>query len=261
MEQMIEGKLPFAAWGTKGFEFWTFLSVLLHATRPRALLEVGCGRSSTFFADYAFASNAAYVGIENNGRWFKKTRLDIDLLGFSTRHLVHVPLSDDGSWYNLDQFRAATGDPGRFDFALIDGPNERQFFAGDAEISRYFDPEDGNPFGHRDNPDGLEAIKSVTRDCEVMMVDDVHKHHLFLTVDRMLAEPGEYEKHYFIYKPHPAMNNALCICLKRNSSLAKMLPGILDFLGMKLERNYSPEDAQGSFRRLLSAGAAWFTKT
>lgn len=259
MQPELPAKLPFSAWGTKGFEFWTLLSVLLKAACPRAILEVGCGRSSTFFADYAYAYSATYIGIENDLRWFNKTELDIDLLGFKNRHLVHVPLEEDGSWYNLDQFTAATRNPGRFDFAFIDGPNEKRFFASDTEIAKRFRPEDGNPFGHRDSPNGLAVIKSVTRDCEIMMVDDVHKEHVFGTVDRMLSNPGEYEKFYFLYHPHPTTSNALCICLKRTASLVGRLPGILDFLGVQLERNYRPQDAPSTFDRLLAACKAPFT--
>jgi hypothetical protein len=244
-------KLPFSAWGTKGFEFWTFLSVLLKAARPRAILELGCGRSSTFFADYAHANGAAYVGIENDLRWFNKIGLDIDLLGFGTRHLAHVGIAADERWYDLESFRAAIGNRAPFDFALIDGPNEKRFFASDAEIAKRFRPEDGNPFGHRDDPDGLAAIKSATRGCDVMLVDDVHKEHVFRTVDRMLAEPGGYEKHYFSYRPSPNNTNGLCICLKRSAPVAGRLPAILDFLGIALERNYRPADARGIFRRFL----------
>ena len=254
MQSDLPEKLPFTAWGTKGFEFWTLLSVLLKTAQPRALLEVGCGRSSTFFADYAYAYHATYVGIENDLRWFNKTEFDIGLLGFKTQHLVHVPLSADASWYNLDAFRAATENPGRFDFAFIDGPNEKQFFANDAEITKHFRTEDGSPFGHRDDPHGLGAIQSVTRDCDVMIVDDVQKDHVFRTVDRMLFEPEAYEKHYFLYHPHPEAANALCVCLKRNSLLAKRLPAILDFLGVHLERQYRPQDTQSAFRRFKKKG-------
>jgi len=236
-------KLPFSAWGTKGFVFWTFLSVLLKEARPRAVLELGCGRSSTFFADYAYAYGATYVGIENNVRWFNKTNLDIDLLGFEKRHLVHVDLAPDGSWYSLVGFRAATRDPGQFDFALIDAPNEKRFFAGDAQIATHFRPDEGNPFGHRDDPAGLAAIKSVTRDCAVMMVDDVHKMHVFGTVDRMLTDPDSYEKHYFTYHPHPTTTNALCICLRKSAPVVRRMPAILDGLGLRLERDYRPADA------------------
>ncbi len=112
MSTTPEAPLPFSAWGTKGFEFWTLLSVLLEAVRPRAVLEVCCGRSSTFFADYAYACGATYVGIENDLRWFNKTRLDIELLGFGTRHVVHVPLAADGSWYEMAGFTATTRNPG-----------------------------------------------------------------------------------------------------------------------------------------------------
>ena len=68
-----------------------------------------------------------------------------------------------------------------FDFAFIDGPNERQFFQSDADINKLFLPEDGNPFGHRDDPSGIAAIKSVTSNYDVMMVDDVQKGHIELT--------------------------------------------------------------------------------
>lgn len=240
MQSELPEKLPFTAWGTKGFEFWTLLSVLLKAACPKALLEVGCGRSSTFFADYAYACGATYVGIENDLRWFNKTELDIGLLGFKTRHLVHVPLAADGSWYDLDEFRVATRNPGRFDFAFIDGPNEKRFFPDDAAVARCFRPEDGNPFGHRDDPGGLAAIKSVTQDCDVMIVDDVHKRHVFATVDRMLSEPGAFEKYYLLYHPYPTTTNTLCICLKRNTSLIERLPAILDFLGVQLLRHFRP---------------------
>jgi len=229
-------KLPFTAWGTKGFEFWTFLSVLLKQTQPGAILELGCGRSSTFFADYAHAYGAAYVGIENDLRWFNKTSLDIDLLGYGKRHIMHVRLAANASWYDPEGFRAATNDPGRFDFALIDGPNEKRFFTGEKEIAKLFRPQDGNPFGHRDDPAGIAAIKSVTSRCEVMLVDDVHKEHILKTVDQMLTDPGSYEKYHFTYHPHPTTTNRLCICIRRDAPVMRKLPAILDFLGLRLDR-------------------------
>ena len=145
MQTGLPEKLPNSAGGTKGCAFWTFLSVLLEATRPRTLLEVGCGRSSTFFADYAYAHKATYVGIESDVRWFNKVDLDIDLLGFNTRHLTHVPLAADGSWYDLDAFRAATSNPGQFDFAFIDGPNEKCFFPDEAAIAQFFSAQAVSP--------------------------------------------------------------------------------------------------------------------
>jgi hypothetical protein len=102
---------------------------------------------------------------------------------------------------------------------LIDGPNEKRFFASDAEIARYFRSEDGNPFGHRDDPSGLAAIKSVTLDC--------------------------------VYHPHPSSTNGLCICLRRSAPLIGRLPAILDFLGVQLERKYRPADTRSVFRRFV----------
>jgi hypothetical protein len=245
-----EPKLPFTAWGTKGFEFWTFLSLLLKEAKPKAILELGCGRSSVFFADYAYAHGASYVGIENDLRWFNKTTQDIDLLGFGKRHIAHVPLAADASWYDHGAFSAATRNPGGFDFALIDAPNEKRFFDTEENVAQYFQPGDGNPFAHRDDPTGLAAIRSVTGGCEVLLVDDVHKNHVFRTVERMLDDPAAYEKYYFIYYPHPTRANSLCICLKRNGPVARRLPVLLELLGARLESNYRPADAWPGLRLL-----------
>src|SRR5262249_1607076 len=103
-----------------------------------------------------------------------------------------------------------------------------------------FRPEDGNPFGRRDDPAGLAAIRWVTSGCEVMMVDDVHKAHVFETVDQMLSEPASYEKHYFVYKPHPSTTNGLCICLEQSAPIAEGLAAILAPLGLDLARDYQP---------------------
>jgi hypothetical protein len=88
------------------------------------------------------------------------------------------------------------------------------------------------------------AIKTVTRDCNVMMVDDVHKAHLFGTVDQMLADPTNYRKYYFVYNPAPNFTNGLCICLKRSAPLVGRLPAILDLLEVQLEHEYRPADAR-----------------
>ena len=75
-----------------------------------------------------------------------------------------------------------------------------------------------------------------------MMIDDVHKKHVFRTVDQMLTDPGSYEKHYFIYHPHPTTTNALCICLKRSAPVVRRMPAILDWLGVQLQCDYRPAD-------------------
>jgi hypothetical protein len=256
-----QAEMPAVAWGTKGFEFWLLLSVLLQRIRPKALLELGCGRSSTFFADYAYALDAAYIGIENDARWVEKTELDIHLLGFGRRHIEHIPLAADGSWYDLEEFSRVTTKLGQFDFAFIDGPNEKQFFASERQITEHFPPEQGNPFAYRDDADGLAAVKSVTRECDVMIVDDVHKEHVFRTVDLMLSEPGRYEKLYYRYSPHPTVTNALCICLKRDKVAIEEFARLAESLGIQLRRKYAPPKSRRSPRNMLSRLASRYFKS
>ena len=58
--------LPGKIWGTKGFLFWTFLSLLLLGAGSKRILELGSGRSTITFAEYARHRRATFVSLETS---------------------------------------------------------------------------------------------------------------------------------------------------------------------------------------------------
>ena len=153
---------PVNVWGTKGFQFWTFLSLLLLKSNCSSILELGSGRSTITLAEYAYFRKARFVSIETSPRWFNKTRYELRLLGVPD-NLVHLlDWDSSGNWYKIEQFRETIGDEANFDFALIDGPNQ----------------SDGKSRGIRDNGPALVEIRRSIYEADIVIVDDVHRRHI-----------------------------------------------------------------------------------
>ena len=155
--------LPKKAWGTKGFQFWTFLSLLLTKSNCLRILELGSGRSTITLAEYARFRPARFISIETNRRWFNKARFELRMLRVS-EEVVHLVDWDSGkTWYDVEQFRATIRELGNFDFAFIDGPND----------------SDGSSGGIRNSNVALSEIQRCIGEAEVVIVDDVHRLHVF----------------------------------------------------------------------------------
>ena len=71
---------PKKIWNTKGFEFWTFLSLLLQGSGCTRLLELGSGRSTVTFAEYATQKRARFVSLETSPEWFEKWKWEFRYL-------------------------------------------------------------------------------------------------------------------------------------------------------------------------------------
>src|SRR5450432_3752271 len=105
--RMIERhNLPAEGWGAKGFEFWTFLSVLLARTNYSRILELGSGRSTIVFAEFAKVRNASVTSIETDRQWYNKARMELRWQNLSD-DLIHLLKFDESvRWYNVEQFRS-----------------------------------------------------------------------------------------------------------------------------------------------------------
>src|SRR5216684_2665433 len=173
--------LPPKAWGTKGFGFWSFLSLLLVAARPKKILELGSGRSTITFSEFAHQNASKFVSVEMDLTWVNKARLDLFYLGIDKNYVHHVPLDQKLNWFQIDVFRSAIGLHSPFDFVLVDAPNAYS----------------GSSHGYRDNIMGIAEIKRCTKNCQVMIVDDTQRRHVFETVDRLLEDPLDYIRYYY----------------------------------------------------------------
>ena len=213
-------QLPKGVWGTKGFTFWTLLSVLLVHARPKNILELGSGRSTSILADYANAYDAGFTSLETDRAWYNKACLDILYLNIKKQYVHLIGPNKAGTWYDVEAFRkfVNTGTP--FDFIFVDAPNNAR----------------GRSNGIRNSPEGLREIKDCARDCAVMIVDDIHRRHLFESMDEMLS--ADYEKYYYDYRVLPDFLNSLCICIRKSSGIAAFMGDIDRIVGANLYRNF-----------------------
>ena len=214
--QNSDDRLPETVWGTKGFSFWTFLSLLLLEAAPSRMLELGAGRSTLTLAEYAHFRRATLVSIETNTAWFNKVRIDLRGTQTSPDSVRLMAIDPATNWYELAPFREATRTG--FDFALIDGPNVAN----------------GDSKGMRDAPVALSEIRSAIRYAAIVIVDDVHRRHVLRTIDPMLGDPAQYERHFMNYVVNRAYPNALCICTRKGSRVGNAVERIARTLNVTL---------------------------
>lgn len=208
--------LPETVWGTKGFAFWTFLSLLLLEAAPKRILELGAGRSTLTLAEYAHFQRASLVSIETNRAWFNKVRIDLRGTQTKSDSVRLVPIDPATNWYALAPFRQAT--QSGFDFVLVDGPNR----------------VNGDSQGMRDTPIALDEIRRLTGEADIVIVDDVHRRHVLRTIDPMLIDPAQYEKHFLNYIVNRLYTNALCVCTRKGSRASAGIGRIAQMLNVTL---------------------------
>jgi len=215
---------PRQAWGTKGFQFWTFLSLLLANSNCSRLLELGSGRSTITMAEYAKFRNGRFICLETNRKWFNKARMELRCLAMADDP-IHFVNWDAETWYSIEEFRSIVQDAGGFDFAFIDGPNRN----------------DGSSDGIRDSEVALREILNCTRGADVVVIDDVHRRHILSSVDRMLVDPSLYEKLYYDYVVKQEYPNTICICVKKLSRAHAHLGRIQEMMDMRFYTTLNPE--------------------
>ena len=215
---------PRVVWGTTGFEFWTFLSLLLLHSKCSAILELGSGRSTITFAEYAKFRKAHLTSLETDTSWFKKAQAELRKAGLSERYVALIDWDHGKGWYKVKKFRNLTKK--RFDFIFIDGPNKPT----------------GSSLGIRNNPIALSELRATSLGADVVIVDDVHRRHIFEAIDSMLSNPPQYEKLFYSYWVQRSHQNSLCICLRRGSHAIEHLDRIASITGIHLRTSFTADD-------------------
>jgi hypothetical protein len=126
-------------------------------------------------------------------------------------------------WYDLEQFHAAIGDSAVFDFVLIDAPNQLK---------------KGNSKGMRDAKIAMEELRRCAGDADVIMIDDVHRRHVFDTIEQVMASPEQYEKSFYDYVVQKGFSNSLFIGTKKSSAANQFLPRIRELMGIRLYSSF-----------------------
>jgi hypothetical protein len=150
----VSGAVP---WGTKSFEFWTLLMVILAVVRPKSIVELGSGRSTSYLAEYAIKQAIPFASIEQNSIYARKIKRGLKNSFLDPGYLHHVPLDQDG-WYQLDELNRLVTD--RCEFLFVDGPVGAQ-----EAIGR----------GVRRSERSDQWLTAAAATSKVVIVDDVHR--------------------------------------------------------------------------------------
>jgi hypothetical protein len=220
------GGLPKSVWATKGFEFWTFLSLLLHGSGCSRILELGSGRSTITFAEYSIFRNAHFISIETNPEWFEKWRFELRFLHIKPDDNPVILLKTDAAtgWYDLEQFRSATGNGAVFDFVLIDGPNDAS----------------GDSRGMRDSKVAIAELSACSMGADVIIIDDVHRRHVFESMNQ-IVDVEQYDTWFYDYSSQLSHSNSLCISTRKSSAANRNMRDIEKVLGIPLYRAFHSE--------------------
>lgn len=212
-------------WGTKGFEFWTFLSLFLLEAKPQSILELGSGRSTITLGEYAKYSRAHLDSLETNKSWFEKSKVELHAARVPDGAISLIQIDKVTGWYEIGAFQSTISQGPPYDFALIDGPNKNN----------------GKSLGIRDAPIALDTLRKCLVGTTTVIVDDVHRRHVLNSVDLMMNPASDYEKYFYDYRVHDFFLNTLCICVKKDSGAHSAVPRLADLLGIAFYSDYPQE--------------------
>jgi predicted O-methyltransferase YrrM len=139
-------------WGAKDNQFWCLLSSLLISCKPKSILELGAGRSTTFFAEYADAASIKFISVEESPSWYAEVYRDLRFMFLPGTHIRHVPIDPSTAWYDRDLIGAAL-DADAYDLIMVDGPSGRAI---------------------RDQR-GNDILDMAMRKARMVIVDDTHR--------------------------------------------------------------------------------------
>jgi hypothetical protein len=216
--------LPDRVWGTKGFEFWTLLSLLLHGSKCKRVLELGSGRSTITLAEYATFSDSQFISVESSSEWLQKWRMEFRYLGLGlAKDPVNlVPVDPITGWHDVEAFRKAIAPLDHFDFAFIDGPNDAL----------------GNSLGMRDTQTAIQELRPRIGQADVLIIDDMQRRHVFDTLAK-LVDLNEYDTCYYDYEVHAAHPNSLSISVRKSSTASLGMREVERLFGPKLYRDFN----------------------
>jgi hypothetical protein len=212
-------------WGTKGFKFWTWLSAILLEAKPSGILELGSGRSTITFAEYAKLAGATFLSIETQPFWLEKAKMELTLASLPPNCVRLVPIDQASKWYDASNFLDAVKPMQHIDMMLVDAPNE----------------VDGASIGWRNSKPGIEILREIARTCDLVIIDDVHRKHVFETIDDVLEDPDAFTRYFYEYRVNDATMNALVLCARKQSRFAHAVESSANFLGIPLDSEYRIE--------------------
>jgi predicted O-methyltransferase YrrM len=180
-------------WGTKSFEFWTLLSAALWIVRPRSILELGSGRSTSYLGDYAQKEAARFVSIEQNRGFARRVRIALRAGFVDPACVQHVAVRD--GWYDLERVREVAPRP--CELLFVDGPVGEQESLGSAR---------------RGDEAATSWLLELAAETRAIVVDDLQRPENVVVADQLVAAANA-EPLYLDYAPQPGSRNVAMIAV------------------------------------------------
>jgi len=150
-------------WGTKPFEIWLVIMLIQKIFNPRNILEFGSGRSTNFFAEYAYKTNKKFISIEQNKGFMNHVNKGLKISNLPQKFLHHVPIKND--WFDLVKIKNILGDISSFDLIMIDAPGGVT-----------------NKSGSRGSIAGAGFISEFSSKDSIIIIDDSHREDVYKTI-------------------------------------------------------------------------------
>lgn len=175
--------------GTKPHSVWLAITASLQIAKTRHLVELGAGKSTRYLAEYSKEFGETFVSIEQNDSWVSVLALELEMAQLAEFAPIHAPIVD--GWYDFNEVTRAV--PDTADSWLIDGPlgNDRKNAAGKA------------------------FLKERCKESRLLIVDDLHRKHLFEFFDELVAQNRwrDYVVLTYPIKPNPNEPNLIGIAM------------------------------------------------
>jgi hypothetical protein len=165
-------------WGTKSFEFWTLLMVLLALVRPKSIVELGSGRSTSYLTEYAMKEGIPFASIEQNRFYVARNKRGLRNSFLSDGYLHYVPIDEDG-WYKVEKLNR-----------VVDFPCELLFVDGPTEYGAQ---------GSRLTKRASKWLAAASATSKVLIVDDVHRRSNLKMFNKLVARSGKLFPVYLSY--------------------------------------------------------------
>jgi hypothetical protein len=204
-------------WGTKSFECWTFLLALLALVRPRAIVELGSGRSTSYLTEYAIEERRA-IRLHRAEPLLRRQDP-----ARPAQQLPERALRAPRAARRRRLLRHGAATPRRripCDFLFVDGP-----VGFDEALGR----------GRRHVERSVGWLRAAAATSRIVMVDDVHRRGNLALFEQLAQGPGRSAL-YLSYHVQP-VPNVLAVAVPRSAFDA--LAGVCQTLGIAFATDYA----------------------
>jgi hypothetical protein len=185
-------------WGTKSFEFWALLTAGLWVVRPRSLVELGSGRSTSYLAEYAMKEGVPFVSAEQSRSFARRIRRGLRASFVDDRFVHHVPIGAL-RWYDVEVLDRLV--PFAAECVFVDGPVGAQERLGHAV---------------RDCDVARAWLKKAAPAPRFLVIDDVHRREN-LEMLEWLTRANGLQTLFLSYRPGREGENVVALSVESAS--------------------------------------------